>query len=361
MRLLKLMGVMLGVCAAAFGSTTIAVNDPAITSSLSPGNWKTNGSTSIIAINEGASIGPFNFTGTSCALQTPTGIQYIYVAYSVDGGAYSQALITPATTSTVLATGLSDTTHSVMVIMTIHDFDSSGNQWAGTDALAITGIVVDTGKVLTSATQPANGAMLFLGDSLTAGAGLQSTLNVQNWPRLVANNYNAPVGIIGFSGQGYEVGPPVEPVAIDTMPYIYNGVSRNFSAPVPRCVTVLYGYNGTTTAADVTAYLTALRAAIGSAPYIKQIVPFSQANVSAITTGVADYISANPSDTRVALIDLGAPGKAIVDNPTYAPDGTHLNIPGCAAMAPLLIPYYADAMGAISAATANITTLHVGP
>ena len=346
-------------CVPVFGSTTYGISDPAIAAGMTPGNWYVNGSTSILTINIGAGV-TFNFTGTSLVANVNTGTGSPTIGWTIDGGAMSTANLNPSSSAVTLATGLADTTHTVVLTLIYNPFAVDGSNWTAARNFSLLSVTVDTGKVLSTATLPANGAMLFFGNSLTAGEAVLAQGTTNTWAKLVAANYDASCGTIGFNGQGYETGTPYEPVAIDSFPYIYSGQARSFSAPVPRCITIEYGYNGATSAADVTAYLTAMRAAVGPTPYIKQLVPFSRVAESVITTGVSDYLLANPGDTKTSLIPGGIAMKAIVDNPAYTVDGTHLNAAGSAAMAPLLIPYYADAMGGVNATTANITTMHVG-
>ncbi len=302
-----------------------------------------------------------NFTGTSLSCALTTGADnYVSISVSVDSGAPTTYDLDPSTTSVTLATGLSNSSHTAVITYAKAFSSAAGSRWNGDWALTINSVTVDSGKTISAYTLPANGSVIFFGDSITEGAGLFASLSIQNWTRLIANNYVAKLVQVGFSGQGYEVGPPYEPVFISTYNYFYNGVSRVYPTDL-KCVTLNGGTNGTTTAADVKALLEAVRSSVGASVFIKQLIPFGGYNRSSITTGYGDYVSAHPSDSKVALIDLGSASEAVMANPAYAPDGVHPNPAGCAVLAGMLVPYYGDCLASMSATTLNVTTLHVGP
>jgi len=105
------------------------------------------------------------------------------------------------------------------------------------------------------------------------------------------------------------------------------GRSRSFS-PAPTWVTVNHGTNGATSAANVSSWLTAARAAFGSSTWIFIVVPPGGAAKTALQTGTSNYQAGAPSDARVVFVDLSdripTTGMTAIGSATYqAVDGLH--------------------------------------
>jgi hypothetical protein len=136
---------------------------------------------------------------------------------------------------------------------------------------------------------------------------------------------NAEFDQAGCGGDGWTVG------GVGGFPALPSG--WNLKKPgVPRSlashdyVVVIHGYNdGATDIASsvVTNWITAVRAT--TTAWIFICVPFSGRQRGAITTGVANYIAANPSETKVKVIDLGSTFYQAAQSGYYTTDGIHPN------------------------------------
>jgi hypothetical protein len=330
-------------------STTFNVDDPAFQSGLSPANWYRNGSTFVRAINGGASV-RLGFTGTSIGIAVDvsslsgySAALYPYIGWSIDGGSISRHQLLSSDTIISVATGLADTAHAITIWVSSLDGGFGTIRWDGSSSVTITGVVVDTGKTISAPVDPNGGVVIFFGDSISEYAienppgGQAGAFSMKAWTAAVAEQLGALDCRCAFSGQGWDVGIEGVPQFIDAWPDIMSGVSRSTS-PAPRYIFIAHGQNGSADAGDVTATLEGMRSAYGASPYIQLMIPFSRSNETGITNGYNDYVSDNPGDDRITLINLGAAGKAIVDNTAYAPDGVHLNELGVTQMVPLIMP-----------------------
>jgi lysophospholipase L1-like esterase len=346
---LSILGALL-IPASTWATTTFGLDNASLLAALDPLVWDVSGTAHATTITQGAQIA-LNFTGTSFTLEN-SGIDATnpVLSYQVDGGAITQTVIG---SSMSMASGLADTNHTIKITLRTCNLSDDGEPFAGSRGWRVTGVTVDTGKTI-SASPPTNGTMLFYGDSITSGYGGESTGNMSNWPRVVANTLNAKCAMVGFNGQGYQAGPPYVPVAIDTFAFLTDGVARNFEAQPPTWVFVAFGANGSTTAQNVQDYLEAVRAEVGPDAWLIQMIPFSQFVASTITTGYNNYQTAN-SDAKAMLMDLGAAGSAIMADTDLVPDGTHPAETGSAALAELIALEVPELPGGAS----TITTLNV--
>lgn len=335
--------------------TTFGVSNSSFQAGLTPFCWYTSGSTYSRTINTGAQL-KLNFTGTSFVLNVDvsgiTESNYPTIGWSVDGGPLSTLDLNSSSSALTLASGLSDTTHTITVTLYVMYFNpGSFGRWDGAQSLTVTGVSVDTGKTISNATLPTGGVALFEGDSITEGISIPGTLN--NWTFALANYMGAICSQVGFSGQKYDIATTSIPKFGDTAPYLYSGVDRP-SSPPPTYVFLNEGTNGEPTAGNVSDLLTATRAKYGATTYIFQMVPFGQYNASTIITGYNNYTAGAPSDSRAILLDLGSAGATIVA--TNSSDGVHPNATGCALLAELLWPLVQPYVGR----AVTVTNLTVG-
>jgi hypothetical protein len=198
----------------------------------SPYNWYSDGGGSLQSnnIKAGSTYAITNtpgaylktkFSGTSFSIDVDvsalTGASvlaanYPAIEYSVDGGAWTRTQLASSSTTISIATGLSQGIHTVEIIF-VGVMWSTNDRWTTpVMALKITGISVDSGKLLYSPTIKPKRAMFF-GDSHSEGyeaGGVGTTVANQNarlaWPRLLADYLDAEYGVAGFAGQGYTVG-----------------------------------------------------------------------------------------------------------------------------------------------------------
>lgn len=378
---MKLLFILLLACQAFADS--IAVNNAAFVAGLSPFNWYKNGSSYVQAINPGAYF-KVNFTGTSFAVvvdvsalvsgSVPAG-QYPQLSWVIDGGSTSTYQILSSDTTVTLATGLVDTTHSIRV--NLFSSDAYTNRWAGPMTLKITSITVGTGKALSAATLAPNGKAIFFGDSITEGAWILGAPNAPtyslysvyesctlSYAALVAVYLNVEYGQCAFGGQGWDSGSLDVPVFPAAWNLIMSGVSRDFTGC--NLVVINMGANGgVSSPTTVTIFLTNLRSALTSVSSTAQInlmIPFTGTGRTNITAGFNSYVAANPTDTRVYLVDLGSAAETICANPSYTWDGLHPNTTGDQILAALLEPVLTYLPpNAVAISTSNITTMHVGP
>lgn len=322
--------------------TTISVTNAGFT--RSPYNWAAitlSGSVDAIrAVNSGAFV-DFSFTGTSISFNVDTSSWSsgygMGIYYLLDGIAHT-TIVSLGDTSLAIATGLSDTTHTIKLFL---DYPAgSTDLWPGNLSLTITGVVLDAGKTITASVESTLPCVLEFGDSTMMGYTGASTIGYASFGVQLGAQIGYRVGNCGFSGQGWTTGGSgTSPGLVAGWQSVYNGQSRAFS-PTPALVVNNMGENSTVVAATVTTWLGSVRGVLPTCP-ILQIQPFNQTpsnvatNVLQITQGYADYIAANPSENKMRIINGGAAWQAIIGNATYSGDGIHPNQAGCAYFATL--------------------------
>lgn len=308
-------------------TSSIAVNADAIY--YSPYNWysdgagalKTNNSRSdatyLISNTPGAYI-KTRFTGTTFAMEVDvaalTGVtanQYPAIEYSVNGGSWTRIQLASSSTTLQLATGLSDATHTIEIVMV-------GAYWTGVDrwttpvmAIKVTGYVVDIGKTCLAPSVKANSLLVFSdshGEGYEAG-GAGTTVANQNarlaWPRLLANLLDAEYGAVCFAGQGYTGGAGNVPSMATSWDDYSNARSRLFSSllsPAPTYIISGHGDNDTVDASVTTvveALIDAWRVAAPDAVIFLLVPP----NLT-VATGIANGVTA-AADADTHLINTG--------------------------------------------------------
>lgn len=311
---------------------------------FSPGNWYSDG---------GGSYGTNNVKGSSTYALTNTPGAYLkllitasattgsaflqldtsiltgitagntpVVVWSLDGGALSQTqLIAVPTTSLALGSSLAIADHTLELWFQAIDTTSTssmGDRWntATTDfsGVKVTNILLAPSTTLSAPTVGSTRAIWYGDSSLEAIQNVTNSLTItgqdasQSYGILTATGLNIECGLIGFSGQGYEVStygnvPSLYNVtqASSAWPYYFSGALRT-SQPLDWII-CNHGINGTTTSGDVQGWITQVRAAYPSAKII-MMDPWDQINAAAISAGVAAYKAAVPTDANVFYITM---------------------------------------------------------
>jgi lysophospholipase L1-like esterase len=352
----------------------------------SPFNWAINSTTGqLLSINVGAELDIVAAATTQICLDVNVNAfsaasypaaSYPKIKYSIDGGPLTSYQLQPMDRVLNLATGLSSGTHTLQLWLMGLDV-YGGNpastplttKWSGANSLIINSILLDAGATLSTYTPPAK-TWLALGDSITEGQWQLGNSNVltnavayedatTSHIALLANVFGAQICNVSFGGQSWTATfdsdiPPVP----STYNFIYNGVSRSFSAP-PNYCSINLGANGTVTASTVASFLTTLRAACGNATQLILLVPFGGQNRSAITTAYNTYKGTSPTDNLI-LIDLNDSRFAgTYGTPTeYLSDGLHPTTTGQAIIAASLTRAISTTLAASSETGGGSGTTH---
>lgn len=241
-----------------------------------------------------------------------------YIAYSVDGAAFTRAPIAASTgsgqVSVSLATGLNaSAAHTVKIVASgIKETDPVWLQGAG---LHFMGLTVDSGARVTP-WNSGNKRILFLGDSITAGINLLGTGAVpqynageQNFSHLCASNVGADPIQVGFGATGVtKGGNGGVPDAASSFPYFMSG--RNLSEPVPDVIVVNHGTNDSGAVAatfqtDYQNYINSIQSTYPNVP-VFCMRPFNgsqAAGVQAVATGTANCHYVDTSSWSITTTD----------------------------------------------------------
>ncbi len=324
--------------------TLIAINDANLF--LSPYNWYTSGTTYAQSANPGAYLRT-KVSGTTIKLNVDVSpvtasvagvaAHYPQIIYSIDGAAFTTYQLAAADTALTLGTGLADAVHTLEVHLQGAWSAAPLDRWTSPSSiLRIFGLTLDTGKA-TSAPTLRSKRMLIYGDSITEGAAMLDALGLvtsadatQTYAQLLAKVYDAEVGIIGFSGQDYDVAGTINvPALSGSWDLYFAGQSRlsgGLFSPVPDYLITNHGTNGVTVPATVASLLTSWRAAAGAACKIlvTQPVGYSATPVANVLSGFNTYQAATP-DSNAKLLDHGS--NLVINNQTSF-DTTHPNVRG---------------------------------
>ncbi len=349
-------------------STLIAPNDSRIF--YTQGNVYNGGS--YVQMSQTGTAAKFSFTGSFLKMDVDLSLwledsvafsKYPYVNWKIDGGAWQRAQFRPdlgkSTQVIVLATGLSDTDHSVQVYYEQGGFEDI---WYARSMVNITGWEVDVGKTIsapTVATGLRSKRMIVLGDSISRGYNAEadssgvdhtatgSTFVQDAWAMLVGQALDAEVGIKAYSGAGYRkygAGPSIT-ATFDHLDYLH-------SQPLPYGLDYLVIAEGTNdyqtdVSSSVKELLKLARAQVGPNTYIFLMPSFLTLNdlnvnpevTAQIQAGLAAYKTAYPSDSRVYLFNIGDIfGAANPYSPQmYTTDAIHPNKAGHALLASKIV------------------------
>lgn len=334
---------------------SIAVTNSAIL--WSPGNWYSDGAGAMQSNNVKAAstfartwnVGAylrFGFSGASAgtvalsldcsSLSAITSTNCPLLMVSVSGATPTETVLSAATTSVTIATGVSSGTVKVWLKGT-GTLNGSGDRWTTpTQAVKITGLTIPGAASMVAATAKTY-KMLVFGDSITEGSSSLSTSKQntgmdgsQVWSALLADALDAEVGIVGCDSQGWGTSGinnvPTFPLA---WPYYSSGLSRlddsGLLSPMPDLIVINHGKNGVPNSPTITSTLAAIRTAAPNVPmYV--VVTFDGSNRSAFT-------GATMPDGLCKLVDLGSiPEMA----GWWLTDGTHPGTRGHARLAAML-------------------------
>ena len=313
-------------------SVSIAPNNTSIL--YSPYNWNV-GANAAISINGG---GDFRvaFSGASCTLnfdvsQMITSPSEIY--WRVDHyGPRTLAQVASTIVVSIPTDTASWTEHLLEVwIKGTSEFQApsgmTGQRWnpisSPNTAVKFTGLTLASGaSVFAPIAAPLN--ILALGDSITEGyrtvnssasADVDWSDSTLGWAFMLGELLGAEIGIVGFGGQGWNVGGVGSvPSFPNTYGYLYSGQARAFT-PAPNLIVINMGQNDGTnnTVANVTAVLNGLLAACPTTP-IAVLEPFSGNQAANLQSGIA----ACNAPSRVHYV-----GTAGWFDATLSTDGLH--------------------------------------
>jgi hypothetical protein len=303
----------------------------------SPSNWSmigTAGAMSAETVWPGSYM-RLQFNGTAIAINVnTTGLSaYPWVLTQIDSQNPTIAKLTAGQTVINIA-GLAAGNHELNLIYQAKDDYNQANTWGDAQKLVITSLLPSGGTGVFSCTSRPKRAIIY-GDSITAGLavtappGVSTAVNINAATASYANHIgvalNAEFDQAGCGADGWTIaGVGGFPALPNSWNLKKPGISRSLASH--DYVVVLHGYNdgaGDIGSSIVTNWITAVRAT--STAWIFICVPFSGRQRGAITTGVANYISANPSETKVKVIDLGFTFYQAAQSGYYTTDGVHPN------------------------------------
>lgn len=304
----------------------------------SPTNWVLSGASGLQAAE---AVWPgsymklkFNGTAININLSTAGLSSYPWVFYQVDS---LNPVITKLTAgqSVISITGLTAGDHELNVIYQAKDDYNQAGTWGDAQKLVITSFLPSGGTGVLAAPVSRTKKAIIYGDSITAGLAVTSPSGVTTASGIAAatSSYANHIGIglnaefdqVGCGADGWTVG------GVGGFPSLPNGwnlvkpgVARNLANH--DYIVVIHGYNdGASDIASsiVTNWIAAVRATTQA--WIFLCVPFSGRQRGAITTGAANYIASNPSESKVKVIDLGSTFYQAAQSGYYTTDGIHPN------------------------------------
>ena len=202
-----------------------------------------------------------------------------------------------------------------------------------TNVVRITGFNIASGSLVAMTSLP-NGNGIIYGDPLVEGVQTNNSISYpsdrsRSFAQYVGIGLGCEYGTVGFGGQGWnQAGNGSVPIFPSTWNYHSTGRPRSFTT-VPTWAIVMHGTNGSVVSATVQSWITSFRAAVGSSTWIFVVVPPGCFGKTELTSAVNNYSTANPSDTKVKLIDVSdiipTQGMDAFYAGTYATtDGIHM-------------------------------------
>lgn len=304
----------------------------------SPTNWNmlgTAGSMSAETVWPGSYM-RFRFNATAITINVSTaGLSaYPWVFYQIDAQNPVVTKLAAGQTS-ISITGLSAGDHELNLIYQAKDSTSQPGTWGDAQKLVVTSFVTVGGTGILSSLAARPKKAIIYGDSITAGLAVTAPPGVVtgSGTNAATASYGNHIGIAldaefdqaGCGGDGWnDPGVGGFPRFIDAWDLIKPGVSRSLANH--DYIVVLHGYNDGATdmsSSIVTNWITAARATTQA--WIFLCVPFSGRQRGAITTGAANYITANPSESKLHVIDLGSGFYQAAQSGYYTTDGIHAN------------------------------------
>lgn len=304
----------------------------------SPTNWNMTGAA---GLQSAETIWPgsymrFRFNGTAININvSTTGLSvYPWVFYQVDNLNPVISLLTAGQTA-IPITGLSAGNHEVNVIYQAKDNYNQANTWGDAQKLVIRSFSPSGGTGLLAAPTARPKKAIIYGDSITAGLAVSAPPGVgaASGTSAATGSYANHIGVAlnaefdqaGCGGDGWSVGGVGGfPSLVNGWNLVKPGVSRSLASH--DYIVVIHGYNDGPTdisSTIITNWIAAVRATTQARIFL--CVPFSGRQRGAITTGVANYITTNPSETKLHAIDLGPGFYAADQSGYYTTDGVHPN------------------------------------
>jgi hypothetical protein len=302
----------------------------------SPRNWVATGTAGAMAAE---SVWPgsymrLRFNGTAISINVSTAglSSYPWVLYQVNDLSPVAVKLSPGQTA-ISISSLSAGDHELNIIYQAKDDIGNAGSWANAQQLKIVSFSPTGGTGVLSAPSARPKKAVIFGDSITEGANIGTgapTVAAAGINSAATASYSHHLGVglnaefdqCGMSGNGWSAaGYGGFPNFINSWNLAKSGVTRDFAGY--DYIVVNHGRNDTSGIASsvVTNWLTAVRAV--SQAHIFLLIPFAGENRAPITTGAANYIAANPSESKVHVIDLGSTFYQSVATGYYTLEGVH--------------------------------------
>lgn len=298
---------------------TVAITDTAIIQS--PANWVAPGDGTLNTIEVGAWL-QTQFTGdraklnvdvaaltggSVAALDYPTIIYGVDLDYETQLSSFTRYQLKSTDTQITMASSLTDTTHTLMIMIVGMDWDSY-ERWTNPVMLfKVTGIEVAPGRTCVTPTQNPSAysrdAIVFsdsfgAGEELVASSVSVAHMNTSlSMAMLIGKKLQARIGNVSHSGQGYTA------TGGGSIPTLINAYNLNYATKTrvyprtPYRILSFHGQNDSGTAdatlrTAVTAWIAAVRADLPTTR-IDVCIPAFLTKASAITNGESDAADAN--------------------------------------------------------------------
>lgn len=322
-------------------SPIIPVTDSNLLSGLTLNDWVCK-SNFIGATADGASL-TVGFTGTNqVALRVDNsqlvGVvasRYPILAWSVNGGAFTNHQLAATDTSVILATGVTNPVID-LYIKGMSPFEDRYNGDVPPNSVKITGFLVASNTLTTAVAQPGK-LWLNIGDSIMSGdAALYATGQGRppndgwaasddgraSYGYLLARHYGYQETRLAYGGYNWAGGlanVPSLTTLIDQKTSTISRLTNGFLNPIPDVVLINLGENGAPALAAVTNALVKLRSRVKPDTKILVMIPAAGTARSQVTQAFGSYTNTFP-DTNAFLVDLGTISYATADgqHPTTA-------------------------------------------
>jgi lysophospholipase L1-like esterase len=236
---------------------------------------------------------------------------YPRIMWTVGNGPLQYLQLTAGLTSIVLANEL--TAAADVQVWLLGSVEAQGDRWGAagvspTNVLRITGLQVDPSTALSAhpMMRPLRGAAF--GDSITegvraAGTTTQPADHGRSAAWYLQPGLDAEIGVCGYGSTGWATAGAGNMPAFPTH---FASLSSGRARPLSGLdfIYEMHGFNGATVQATVQAWIATARAACGPDTWIFSVANPGAKGTAAKSAAVAAYKAANPSDTKVAFIDL---------------------------------------------------------
>lgn len=250
------------------------------------------------------------------------------LSWSVNNGTIQQVQLGLSTSEITLASGLTTGTTYPVQLWVKGFTNSLGDRWGSagvspTNIVRINGVRLDPGGSVSAPDGLQSDYSIIYGDSIGEGHRSLRTgfINVNDMGKsfgwYIGQGLSTEYTVCGFSGQDWDGSGSFN----SRWNFHSAGRARSFTTP-PKAVFAVFGSNNANSAAGVVSWLTAARAALGANVHLFACVSTTGIGASSVTTGVADYLSANPTDLRSHVVDVRS-SVPLLNTFLYAVDGLH--------------------------------------